>query len=501
MIQKFNPDIRIIIEKIKDAVPSGTRVYLVGGAIRNLLLDLPIEDLDFIIEGPVKPVLQRVKRALYAKAYILDDARQTSRVIYAPAQGDPIDADFVTLSGGSLTTDLTSRDFTVNAIALDLQQSDAWIDPTSGIPDLHAGVLRCCSIQSMTLDPLRVLRGVRFAVEYDFSVDAKSLNVMKHAVPSLAGISGERIRDELFKCLQSKDPLKALQLMNSLGCFKVILTAISDMESIPAHPPHVHPLKEHTFRVVEILKQFTDGLVSDAQIGQDVFIEEVMPKLRPYRAQLKAHIAAEYPEGRTRLGLMLMGALYHDTGKPETLTQDSSESVHYYGHAEVSREHMLGLARTLGLSKREGELLACLVGNHMRIHQLANTGQAVSDRAIYRFFRDTGDIGLDLCLLSMADLQATYESTLSAEKLESELAVIARLMEAWFNRSQKVVSPPKLLDGNDIMRLFDLQPGPIFSQILAALVEAQAAGEVTDSEGAIRFVEDFLKEYPSDETA
>ena len=206
-----------------------------------------------------------------------------------------------------------------------------------------------------------------------------------------------------------------------------------------------------------------------------------MPEFQPYREELRAHFLTAYPEGRTRLGLMLLGALYHDTGKPETLTQDSSEAVHYYGHAEVSREHMLRLARTLGLSKREGELLACLVVNHMRIHQLANTGQPVSDRAIYRFFRDTGDVGLDLCLLSMADLQATYESTLSAEKLESELEVITRLMEAWFNRSQKVVSPPKLLDGNDIMRLFDLQPGPIFSQILAALVEAQAAGEVIDT--------------------
>ena len=252
------------MKKLKYAIPSGTRAYLVGGAIRNLLLDLPIEDLDFIIEGPVKPVLQQVKRALFAKAYILDDARQTSRVIYAPAHERPIDVDFVTRTGDSLTTDLTSRDFTVNAIALDLQQSDAWIDPTGGIADLRAGTLRCCSAKSMALDPLRVLRGVRFAVDYDFSIDETSLNIMKQAVPKLAGISGERIRDEVFKCLQGKAPLKALRLMDDLGCFKAILTPVGDLESIPAFAPHVYPLKEHTFRVLEVLKQLVDGLMRDS---------------------------------------------------------------------------------------------------------------------------------------------------------------------------------------------------------------------------------------------
>jgi hypothetical protein len=103
-----------------------------------------------------------------------------------------------------------------------------------------------------------------------------------------------------------------------------------------------------------------------------------------------------------------------------------------------------------------------------------------------------GDVGLDLCLFSLADLAATYESILTMDQLEQELKVIVRLLDAWTNQKQSVISPGKLLDGNDIMRLFDLTPGPIFSQILAELQEAQAAGEVVDEQSAKKFVTDFL---------
>jgi len=143
--------------------------------------------------------------------------------------------------------------------------------------------------------------------------------------------------------------------------------------------------------------------------------------------------------------------------------------------------------------KEEIAYLSLLVGQHMRIHTYSKPGVELTNRAIYRYFRDLGEAGLDNALLSLADTLAAFEDTLLMETWQREVNAVGKLLAAWFEEHGAVVRPVKLLDGKDIQQLFQLSPGPLVGESLEALHEAQAAGEVTDKAAATEFIRTFLK--------
>jgi len=140
------------------------------------------------------------------------------------------------------------------------------------------------------------------------------------------------------------------------------------------------------------------------------------------------------------------------------------------------------------LSNLEIERLGCIVRHHMRPLWLAQAPGLPSRRAVYRFFRDTGAAGVDICLLSLADTLATYRTALPQETWLRQVEVVRSLLEAWWEKREKEIAPPALVNGNDLQSLFQLAPGPLIGQLLEAVREAQAAGELKNQEEALDFV-------------
>ena len=134
----------------------------------------------------------------------------------------------------------------------------------------------------------------------------------------------------------------------------------------------------------------------------------------------------------------------------------------------------------------------------MRIHfhtdRLVREGKPPSRRAIYRFFRDTGPAGVEVCLLSLADLRATYEQPLPQETWAAALEVVRSMLEAWFDKKEEQVAPQPLVDGNDLMRELSLPPGKKIGELLEAVREAQAIGEVSTSDQALELARRRLEE-------
>ncbi len=162
---------------------------------------------------------------------------------------------------------------------------------------------------------------------------------------------------------------------------------------------------------------------------------------------------------------------------------------------------MANRGRLLVLSNDEIDRLETIVKNHMRIHfftnRLIGEGKPPSRRAIYRFFRQTGAAGVDICLLALADLRATYEQTLPQETWTACLDVVRTMLEAWFEKKEEQVTPPSLVDGDDVMREFSLQPGSLVGKLLEGIREAQAAGEITNREEALAFARKRLEQRKS----
>jgi hypothetical protein len=155
-------------------------------------------------------------------------------------------------------------------------------------------------------------------------------------------------------------------------------------------------------------------------------------------------------------------------------------------------------ARALALGNDEIQWLEIIVRNHMRIlfhiNRLVREGKPPSRRAIYRFFRDTGAAGVEVCLLSLADLRATYEQTLPQETWVAALEVVRAMLEAWYEKKEEQVTPQPLVDGNILMQEFFLSPGRKIGELLEAIREAQAVGEVSTKEQALGLVRKRLEE-------
>ncbi|MCJ7694040.1 MAG: HD domain-containing protein [Anaerolineaceae bacterium] len=494
MTPKFDINSQDLIDIVSDTVQKDSPIYLVGGAIRNLLLGKEIKDLDFVVKGNVRSVLNRVKRKMNAQAFMLDDERQTGRIIYQSPGGEKTLLDFVSMAEQDILKDLLDRDFTINAMMLNIKDLSLLIDPLNGEKDLRNSLLCCCSPDSMELDPLRVLRGIRLSLYYNLEIEPNSFQQMEKVSPRLITVSAERIRDELFKIFQSPDPEKGIRLLDDLGCIQNTLPELEKLKKVQACPPHVHGLWEHTLRVMHYLNEITHGFVYEGKGASKItdVSTKIVDGLAPYSKSFRELISRGYPEGRTRVGLLLFSALYHDAGKPESLSEGDDGRLHFYGHAEKSKERISTRAKALALSNPEVNYLSNVVKNHMRIHDLVMAKDSFTDRAIHRFFRDTGELGLDICLLSLADMLATYEITVSNDQLMNELDVISQLLNAWWRKKDSVVEPPRLLSGDDLQDIFGLNPGPLFREILETLHEAHAVNEIVTREEAINFVRSFL---------
>lgn len=492
---KLLPDDRsqAIFDVIISCLPTAEPVYLVGGAVRDRLLGLQVNDLDFVVANNSLSLAKKVQRRLGAVGYTLDDERQTARLILDQGKPTELILDFVSFTGSNLMEDLLSRDFTINTLAIDLRQPDELVDLLGGERDLREKCLRAASARSMALDPLRVLRGVRLSLAYHLTIDSETTQLMRNSIANLKSISGERLRDEIFKIFEQDDLGKAFLQLDNLGLIDQLFPELSVLKQVPAFPPHVHDIWTHTLQVIFYLKALWDYFRTGKLPGANAFLRKASEALNPYALSLKELFSNPVQGNRSRWSLLLLAALYHDAGKPPAQTIDSQGKTRFFGHERLSAELVLRRAQELMLGRDEVDYLQRVVANHMRLHFFSKEGAELTDRACYRYFRDLGEAGVDVALLSLADLVAAYEDTLDSGKWERELNAALLLLNAWFSRREKVIAPTLLLNGDDLQREFGLEPGALIGKLLAELREAQAAGEIYSRPDAVKFVEQYLR--------
>lgn len=197
-------------------------------------------------------------------------------------------------------------------------------------------------------------------------------------------------------------------------------------------------------------------------------------------------------EGRTYSSLLQFSALHHDVGKPATRTEDEAGMIHYYSHELSGGKIAYERARALRLSRQECERIQCVVKNHMRPLFFIQAGEVPSRRSIYRFFNATGESGIEICLLSMADMLATYGAELPYERWILLLDIVKSLFESWWDLPGEVVFPPSLVNGQDLMDEFRIKPGPLIGELLNLIRERQASGEIRTQREALDFARDYL---------
>jgi len=287
----------------------------------------------------------------------------------------------------------------------------------------------------------------------------------------------------------------------------IILPELEPLRDLPQPPPHHLNGLAHSLETVRALEALLDqvrvikdtGLSGDNQADKapDATSPEplVFSPLVPYADRLAYHIGQVLSDGRPRLVALKLAALLHDTGKPVTRTEEQGGQLRFIGHDQSGSKIAAGALRRLRFSQGEVRLAETIVRNHMRPLLLAQQ-EAVSSRAVYRFFRGTGDAGLDVLLHSLADHWATYSRDQGHEEGARLVLLTARMLEDYWEHQAERVDPPALVDGRDLLREFGLQPGPQIGELLEAIREAQVSGQVCTREEALGLVRTRLAAQP-----
>jgi len=488
-----------LIDKVRDALPD-QEIYLVGGAVRDMLLNRISHDLDFALPSNGISLARKVSNSLHADFMVLDDERDTGRVIVTEPDGTRTFLDFATYRGGTiLEEDLRARDFTINAMAFDIH-AQTIIDPLNGAGDLRSKLIRACSPTSLQDDPVRVLRAIRQAAAFEFKIEIETRKAMKEAAHLLPNISPERQRDEVFKILEGQKPDASMRALEMLGVLPYLLPELPAMKGVEQSEPHIHDVWEHTLSVLKHL----EGILSVLTLGysaddtNDLLTGLLTLRIGRFREQFAAHFDESLNTDRSVRAALFFAALYHDVEKPATRSVDEAGRIRFFDHDVRGADVASKRGHAFNLSNDEVERIRTIIKNHMRFHfftsRLEGDKREPSRKAIYRFFKDSGKAGIDLVLLGLADLRGTYGHTLTQEHWTIALDVARILLENYFERPEDTISPPRLLDGNELMKELNLEPGRIIGQLLEAIREGQATGKISNRGEALEFAHIWLVE-------
>jgi tRNA nucleotidyltransferase/poly(A) polymerase len=325
---------------------------------------------------------------------------------------------------------------------------------------------------------------------------------MKQATCFLTQPSPERIRDELFKILNGPKPSSVIRALDLLGGMPYLFPELLPLKGLKQPVPHVSDVWGHTLKVLdhlELINKVMD-LHYNNDWANDLLTGLLSMKLGRFRQQFVDHFKKSPAVERTRRALLAFAALFHDVGKSTTFTTDGGR-IQFLGHEKAGSSIALGRAIKLRMSNSEMDYLKVIIKNHMRIIQHINyferEGKIPTRRSVYRFFHDTGEIGVDICFLALADQRATYENEMTQEKWIAALDVVRIFLENWWENREQTITPPAVVDGNDLIAIFHLEPGPDIGKLLEAIKESQAAGEIQSREEAINIAAKWLTDRKS----
>ncbi len=474
--------------------------YVVGGFVRDVLLQRDTADIDIAVVADALEIAPKVATALGGKYVLLDRINGVGRVILAD-KGEPSakgqwNLDFSTVRG-SIEQDLARRDFTIDAIAVDLGQLEQdgadvqLIDPFNGWDDLHQGVIRTVTGTAFESDAVRLLRAVRLAIELGFSIDKETEALIQRYSHLIASVAGERVRDELLRLLAIPQAGQLLPYLDKLGLVTAMIPELAQAKGVEQPSEHFWNVFDHSLKTVMavdfLLRQ--GAWLKALDSGDKCTSEEVL-SVAPWSAELAQHFDLEVSSGSTRRLLLKLAALLHDVAKPQTKAIDTQGRMRFLGHADDGAAITAAILERLRFSAKEVKLVETVVRHHLRPGQMSHIGLP-SHKAIYRYFRDAGEAGIDILFLSLADHLAARGPRLNMARWQEHAQMVDYILTQRFEQ-EALVAPPKLIDGDDLINIFGMSPGPDIGEFLERVREVQASGELATRDEALSYIRERL---------
>lgn len=433
------------IGEIADSM--GREVYVVGGYVRDIFLQRPVNDIDFVTVGSgislAKEVSESLGRGDHLTVYANYGTAQIKyrnlelefvgarRESYHRESRNPIVED------GTLEDDQNRRDFTINAMAICLnsERYGELVDPFGGIADLHKGIIRTPLDPDITFsdDPLRMMRAIRFATQLNFEIYPETFEAIRRNRERISIITRERINDELGKIMRSARPSIGFRLLDECGLLQLIFPVLCELKGVEIMEGKGHKDNfNHTLQVVD---------------------------------NVAAHSDNEW---------LRWAALLHDIGKPQTKRYDEKLGWTFHNHNFVGEKMISRIFRKMKMPMNEKmKYVEKLVGLHMRPQSVGEDG--VSDSGVRRMITDAGEDLDDLMILAEADITSKNPA-----KVRRQLEGFARLRKRMSELSDAdaLRNWKNPVNGNEIIDYFKIEPGKEIAEIKGAVKEAIIEGRI-----------------------
>lgn len=443
---------------VEVAAGSGRPLYLVGGAVRDLLSGKEISDLDFVC--PAEDMAFWEETILgYVKGRFITMGSGAERHSARRLVGPKLTIDIAALNGPDLDCDLKQRDFTINAMAFALKEQ-SFHDPFAGRKALKEGKIISVAPENMLADPLRIVRAARFMLAINGELTAATKAEMRAACAGLKQVAKERFTVEMNYIMASNQAGRGIRELAEVGALGKIFPALAPLAGLEQNDFHHLDALDHTLAVVDNL--------------------DLLCQSNP--------LALKSPDRNDRI-LLKWAALFHDTGKALTKTVDSDTgTIHFLGHerfsAHLARETLAGFA----LGKDFLQRLVRLIENHLR--PLLLNLENCKEKALRRLIFDLeGDLDL-LLLHALADLDATAGRD-PLPRRQNLVKLSRRLKEIYELEREAFIKP--LISGKDLIAL-GLEPGPAIGTIIRMIHQKQLAGDISSRDQALAVAGELLTE-------
>ncbi len=415
------------------------KIYLVGGIVRDEVMGISSnEDADLVLEGDAIALVDYLyKKGVAAHPPVLYERFGTAMVTIQGRQIELVSARKETydpesrkpfIEPATLLDDVLRRDFTINTLLKNLHSGEILDLTGKGRADIVAQIIRTPLEPNKTFseDPLRMLRAIRFSARLGFNIEPETYTAIVENARRIRIVSQERIRDEFVKLLMTPRASNGLEMLRDTGLLERFAPELVDMKCVEQNQFHVYDCWTHTMRTLEALPESADIIVR-------------------------------------------LAALFHDVGKPETKSVDANGNIHFYGHQHVGASIAAKILRNLRFSNDQIEQVCDLIKLHLRPGSYTEDW---SDSAIRRLMRDAGELWDSLLTLAKADIAASNTELINpdfesletrAEAIRNELAI------------ERIASP---LNGNQIMNLLGIPPGPRVKEIKEYLLNEVIEGRL-----------------------
>jgi poly(A) polymerase len=425
-------------------------LFLVGGYLRDLLLEIPGKDYDFILPKDAASFIETIEEALRLHFFKVGKEEMNTTTYRIIKEDMSIDLTF--LQGETIEADLQRRDFTINAIAFFFQdETFHWVE--GSLEDIEKKLIRTVSNHSIDQDPLRMLRAIRYLCTLDGFVMDKGLkeeiSLKKEKILSLPG---ERIKTELDQILLSPRPAIGMKSLHESNLLLTLFPEFKGLENLGQNEHHHLDVLSHTLLMFEKISWASEWVARNHQ-GVSLIEEDWLS--------------------------LYYAALFHDIGKQDTYSKDEKERVHFYYHESFSVQAAERIMERLRFSNQMKNKILHLIKNHMRI---LNLSWETKETALKRLVNQVGDETPLLVLHTLADKEASRGilSIQIDEVVENHCLRILKL----FNEKD-VVHPLPFITGHDVMAL-GYSSGPSVGEILNFIHQKQIEGEIKNREEALQ---------------